>query len=111
MNEALMTAAIIAVIALVTWFTRSLPFILFGGKKELPGFIIYLGSVLPAAIMVILVVYCLRDVTWTEYPSGLAPLIAIVAAGLLQAWKKNTFISVAAGTIIYMILIRTALPI
>ena len=53
---------IIAVAAIVTLFIRAIPFVLFGGKREVPATVTYLGKVLPPAIMVILVVYCVKGI-------------------------------------------------
>jgi len=111
MNSTLTTALSVGVIAVVTWLIRALPFAVFGGKKELPKLVTYLGDVLPAAIMIILVVFCLRNATWTVFPYGLAELISIALVVLMQVWKKNTFISILVGTVCYMVLIRTVFPI
>ena len=89
------SVAIIAVAAIVTLFIRAIPFVLFGGKREVPATVIYLGKVLPPAIMVILVVYCVK---------GIDLFTAMVA--LLHIWKKNTLLSIAVGTILYMILVQ-----
>ena len=72
MTDTVMTALSIGVIAVATWFCRSAAFIVFGGKKEIPKAVIYLGKVLPPAIMAILVFYCLRNLEITKYPFGLA---------------------------------------
>ncbi len=110
MNEAVMTAATIGVVALVTWLTRGIPYLLFGGKKELPQTVHYLGTVLPASIMTVLVVYCLRNTQFAPFPGGLPELISVAVVIGMQIWKKNTFLSMLAGTACYMVLIRTLLP-
>jgi branched-subunit amino acid transport protein AzlD len=110
MNEILITAAAIGIIAIMTWITRGLPYLLFK-KKNPPQVITYLGAVLPASIMVILVIYCLRNIQFMEYPYGAAELISIVLVVIMQLWRKNLIISVFAGTICYMFLIRTVFPI
>lgn len=99
-----------AVVALMTWFTRSVPYLLFGGKKEIPVMVSYLGSVLPASIMVILVGYCLRKTDFTSFPFGLAEILSVSAVIGLQAWKRNTILSILVGTVCYMVLIRTVFP-
>lgn len=104
-------AATIAVVALVTALVRGLPYLLFGGKREIPDAIGYLGSVLPAAIMIILVLYCLRGVNFTAYPQGLAELLSLALVTAVHLWKKNAVLSIVAGTACYMILIRTVFPI
>ena len=75
----LRAAALIAVCAGVTMLLRFLPFLVFGGKKEVPGYITYLSGVLPYAIMGMLVVYCLKNVDVLEGNRGLPELIAILS--------------------------------
>lgn len=101
------SAATIIVVASVTGFTRAIPYLLFGGKKELPTTVNYLGNVLPASIMIILVVYCLRNIDPTSFPFGLPELLSVVIVIVAQVIKNNTFLSIFLGTACYMILIRT----
>lgn len=101
------SAAIIIIVASVTSFVRAIPYLLFGRKKELPTTVQYLGTVLPASIMIILVVYCVRNIKLSSFPFGLAELISIAVVIAAQAAKKNTFLSIFLGTACYMILIRT----
>lgn len=96
---------IIVVVAIVTALLRILPFLIFTGKKT-PAFIVYLGKVLPFAIIGMLVVYCLKGVSVIQYPFGLPELIAGVIVALIHIWKKNTLVSVAVGTVSYMLLIQ-----
>lgn len=98
--------AIIVVTALCTLATRVLPFLVFGGKKEVPEVIKYLGRVLPAAIMAILVVYCFRGVNIFEGSHGLPEFIAASVVILLHLWKKNVLLSIGCGTLCYMILLQ-----
>ena len=97
---------LILVIALVTLFTRVLPFWVFGGKRQPPAAVLYLGRVLPCAIMGMLVVYCLRGVTPTAYPHGLPELIGVASAALLHIWRRNTLLSIAVSTALYMLLVQ-----
>lgn len=101
---------VIAVTALVTILTRFLPFAVFG-KRPLPRVVVYLGRVLPPAIMAALVVYCLKDIDLTAFPFGLAELISVAVTALVHLWRRNTLLSIALGTICYMALIRTVFPI
>ena len=97
--------AIVAVAALVTLLIRALPFALFS-RGNPPRVITYLGSVLPATVMAILVVYCLKGVSFGTL-SGFAPaLIAVAATAALHALKRSTLLSIACGTAVYMLLIR-----
>ncbi len=96
----------IAVVALITLFLRSAPFMLFSGRRGTPKVITYLGSVLPAAIIAALVVYCLRSTDFTAAPYGIPGLVSVIVVALLHIWKKNTLISILGGTVLYMVLIR-----
>lgn len=100
------SVTIIAVAAAVTMILRFLPSVVFGRGKKTPSYITYLSSVLPYAIMGMLVVYCLKDVSITEAPHGLPELIAGSAVVGLHLWKKNTLLSITAGTVAYMLLIQ-----
>lgn len=98
--------AIICVVALCTLLTRALPFWVLGGKKEIPQTIQYLGKVLPPAIMIILVIYCLKSVNIFVGSRGIPEFLAIAAVAVLHLWKKNTLLSIGAGTVFYMILVQ-----
>lgn len=98
--------AIIAVVAICTLATRLLPFLVFGGKREVPSVIRYLGKALPPAIMAILVVYCLKGVDLLSQNHGLPEIIASLVVVVLHLWKKNTLLSIGGGTICYMILVQ-----
>ena len=95
----------IAVAGACTFATRLFPFALFGGKKEVPKFIKYLGDVLPVAILGILIVYCLRDFEKGSINYILPQIIAVALTAGIHLWKKNTLLSIAVGTIGYMLLI------
>ena len=98
------SAALVAVMAGVTVLLRFLPFLLF--RKKTPAYIIYLGKVLPTAIIGMLVIYCLKDVSLQAAPHGLPEGIAAACVVGLQAWKRNSLLSILGGTVIYMILIQ-----
>ena len=92
---------IIAVAAAVTIALRFLPFLIFGENRKTPEIIAYLGKVLPYAIMGMLVVYCLKDLS---APYGLPELIGCAIVALLHIWKRSTLLSIAGGTVCYMLL-------
>ena len=96
----------LVIIMLVTMATRFLPFLLFGSKKQPPKIITYLGKVLPCAIMGMLVVYCLKDVRPLAYPYGIPELLGIALVALLHVWKRNSLLSIGAGTVFYMLLVQ-----
>ena len=96
---------IVAVISVVTIALRFLPFLLFGRRKT-PRFILYLGRVLPYAIMGMLVVFCLRNVSFADAPHGLPEMISCAVVVLLHIRRRNTLLSIVGGTACYMLLIR-----
>ena len=102
----LQTLGIIAAMAIGTQLTRWLPFWMFPESREPPTIVEYLGKVLPAATMGLLVVYCLKDVTWFSGDHGLPQIIAIATVAVLHKWKSNTLISIAGGTVMYMFLLQ-----
>lgn len=99
-------ALIILVSGAVTLTLRFLPFLIFGGKKETPPYIVYLGKVLPYAIMGMLVIYCLRDVSFARAAEFLPELIACAVVVLAHIWKRNTLLSIISGTVCYMLLVQ-----
>jgi branched-subunit amino acid transport protein AzlD len=109
MNYNIITAATIGIVAIMTWITRGLPYLLFT-KKGPPQIVTYLGTVLPASIMVILVIYCLRNTQFTVFPYGAAEMISVALVVILQFRHKNALASIFAGTLCYMVLIRTVFP-
>lgn len=96
----------IAVCALVTAGLRFLPFLIFGENRKTPGMIAYLGKVLPFAIMGMLVVYCLKDVSMISAPFGIPEALGCAVVAGLHIWKRNTLLSIGAGTVIYMLLVQ-----
>ena len=105
MNNTIYPLAVIGVIAVVTWALRAFPFLLFG-NRPLPKVIRYLGKALPPAIMTVLVIYCLRDISFSQSPFGIPELAACALVVILQAVRKNMYLSIIAGTVCYMVLIR-----
>lgn len=97
---------IIALVALTTFATRVIPFLLFPDGKEIPKTVQYLGKVLPAAVIGMLVVYCFKSVVPTEFPFGLPELIAGAVVVLLHIWKRNNLLSIGVGTVLYMVLVQ-----
>ena len=96
------SALLVAIMAAVTILLRALPFLIFSKDKEIPPYLSYLGSILPQAVIAMLVIYCLKDVSITAFPFGLPELISLAAVILLQVWKRNSLISILGGTILYM---------
>lgn len=96
----------ILVVVLGTMVTRFLPFLIFPEGKTPPSYITYLGTVLPYAVIGLLVVYCLKD-AFTSGHFAIPELIAILFIAVLHKWKKNTLLSIGAGTVLYMFLVQT----
>ena len=97
----------IAVVAIGTMVTRFLPFLIFPTGKPTPRYIQYLGHVLPGAVFGLLVVYCLKHVSFLTGSHGIPEAIAIAVVVGLHLWKKQILLSVAGGTICYMLLVQT----
>ncbi len=100
------TIIIILVAAASTFSTRLFPFVLFGRNKEVPKFILYLGEILPVAILGALIIYCLSDITSCDINIIAPKLICVFATALVHLWKRNTLLSISVGTIGYMLLIH-----
>ncbi len=96
----------VLVIAIVTAIIRFLPFIVFNGARKTPPVVEKFGRVLPSAIMGMLVVYCLKDVSFKSVAGFLPQLIACAVTGIIHVWKRNTLISIISGTVCYMILVQ-----
>ena len=97
----------ITVVAFGTMLTRFLPFLLFPAGKETPKVIRRLGDLLPGAVFSLLVVYCLKNVDLFSGSHGIPEAISIGTIVAVHLWKRNTLISIATGTIVYMILVQT----
>ncbi len=97
---------IISLVALFTFFTRLFPFALFGRHQQPPVIIRYLGIVLPPAVIAILVVYCLKNVSFNGLGHFLPELISVSVVSGLHLWKRNNLLSIGLGTICYMIMIQ-----
>ena len=96
----------VAVIVLVTALLRFLPFIVFSSGRKTPEIIKKLGNLLPYAVMGMLVVYCLKDISFTNVSGFLPTLIACLLVGVLYVWKRNTLLSIVCGTVCYMLLVQ-----
>jgi branched-subunit amino acid transport protein AzlD len=97
---------LVVVAVLVTMATRFLPFLIFGENRKTPPIIEYLGKVLPFAIMGMLVVYCLKDVSVLRFPYGLPELISCAVVAALHVWKRSSLLSIGGGTVCYMLLVQ-----
>lgn len=96
----------IAMVIIGTMLTRFLPFIIFRGEKATPKYVQYLGKALPGAVFGLLVVYSLKSVSIIAAPHGLPELIAVLSVIIIHLWKRQMLLSIAGGTVIYMLLIQ-----
>ncbi len=96
----------IAMVVLGTMMTRFIPFIIFPSGRTTPSYVQYLGKVLPSAALGLLVVYNIKDVQFLSGDHGVPELFSIVVVALLHIWKRNMFLSIASGTLVYMFLIQ-----
>ncbi len=96
----------IAVVILGTMLTRFLPFFVFSSKRPTPLYVRYLGKVLAPAVFALLIVYCLKDVSWTCGTHGIPELLGIAVTASLHLWKRQMLISIAGGTVSYMLLVQ-----
>jgi len=96
----------IGAVVLGTMTTRFLPFLVFPPGRKTPSYIRYLGKVLPSAAIGLLVIYCFKDVSLLEGWHALPELISVACIVLLHLWKRQMLISIAGGTIIYMLLVQ-----
>lgn len=104
MSENVRVFLMIAVISLVTAGIRFLPFVLF--RRKTPDAVLYLGQVLPYAIMAMLIVYCLKGVSFVDGTHGIPEAAAVAVVVLLHKWKHNTLLSILGGTVLYMALVQ-----
>jgi len=91
---------------LATVAARFLPFLIFTEKKKTPAFILYLGKILPPAVFGMLLIYCLKDVSLLAGSHGLPELFALIITVALHLWKRKTLLSIAGGTVFYMLLLH-----
>lgn len=105
MNNSYVLAMVI-VSALVTAGLRFAPFLIFGKGRQTPPIVTYLGKVLPFAIMGMLVVYCLKDISLSTAPFGIPEFLGCLFVALLHIWKRNTLLSIGVGTVCYMLMVQ-----
>lgn len=96
----------VGAVVLGTMTTRFLPFIIFPANKPIPKYIQYLGRVLPFSVIGMLIIYCLKDVSFITNPFALPEIIAILGIVTLHKWQHSMLLSIAGGTILYMLLVQ-----
>ena len=98
-------ALMLLMMAAITFATRAVPFLLFGSRPA-PKIVLYLGRVMPPAVMAMLVIYCLKDISFTQYSFGIPEIIACAVVVGLHLLKRNSLLSIFAGTAVYMVLVQ-----
>ena len=106
MLDTVSSLIMIAVVAVATFATRAASFLAFPKDREIPPSVKYIGIVLPPAVIGMLVVYCLKTTSVLAYPYGIPELISCLVVIGLHVWKRNIFLSVGAGTVLYMFLVQ-----
>ena len=97
---------IILIMGLVTFATRIVPVLIFGRGEKVPDYIMYLGKTVPYTAMGLLIVYYLRDISFTSAPHALPEIIAMAVVIVSYLWKRNSILSVVVGTVLYMFLVQ-----
>lgn len=101
-----MALAAILIAAVCTFLLRALPFVAFAGERKLPQWLERLGGRLPAAIMAVLVVYCLKSVRTDPLGTGIRQIIAAAVVAVSYKWRHSTLLSIFLGTAAYMLLLK-----
>ena len=96
----------VAMVVLGTAVTRFLPFLVFPSGKPTPKYVQFLGKFLPAAGFGLLVIYSLKDVNVFSGSHGIPEMIAILLVIILHVWKRQMLLSIAGGTVCYMLLVQ-----
>lgn len=96
----------VAMVVLGTMITRFIPFIVFPANKPTPKYIQYLGNVLPGAVFGMLVIYCLKNVSIFTGSHGIPEFISIIFVIILHLFRRQMLLSIAGGTILYMLLVQ-----
>lgn len=96
----------VGMVVLATILTRFLPFLVFPEGKPVPRYVRYLGKVLPPAVFGLLIIYCLKSVSIFSGSHGIPELISILLVVVLHLWKRQMLLSIAGGTICYMLLVQ-----
>ncbi|MFL0198082.1 branched-chain amino acid transporter permease [Clostridium sp. WILCCON 0269] len=104
--DAKYTLIAILLMGIITFGTRLIPFIFFGKNKITPKYIVYIGNYLPPAVMSMLIIYCLRNISLCAFPFGIPEAVGIITVAILHIWKRNNLISIISGTIVYMIAVQ-----
>ncbi len=105
MNEIVYMLVVIGTVAIATFITRALPFVFFS-SREPPKLLSTIEKNLPPMILMLLLIYCLKDVQWLLYPYGAPELLTIASVTALHVWKRNAMLSIFSGTGLYMLLIQ-----
>lgn len=106
MNTVIRMLLVLLIAGGITFLIRALPFLLFGSGERISPQLRFIGRTLPLSVMAVLIVYCLRDALFVSFGALWPQLIGILITAVLHLWKRNNLISIAGGTLVYMLLIR-----
>lgn len=96
----------IAAVVFGTLLTRFVPFLLFPAGKPTPKYIQYLGTVLPSAVFGMLIIYCFKNVSIFTGNHAIPELLCVALTIALHLWKRQMLLSIAGGTLCYMLLVQ-----
>ena len=103
----LYSVSIITAVAVTSYFLRAFPFLVLNKKnKAVEKYMMYLGKVLPPAVIGILIIFCLKDTSIVNSPYGIPEMLAVAVVVLLHVWKRNSLIIILGGTVFYMYLVQ-----
>jgi branched-subunit amino acid transport protein AzlD len=105
MTDTIYMLVVIGTVAIATFITRALPFVFFS-SREPPKLLSTVEKNLPPLILMLLLIYCLRDVQWIQFPYGAPELFTIASVTALHVWKRNAMLSIFSGTGLYMLLVQ-----
>ncbi len=106
MKDIIYMLSVILLVALITFGTRVLPFVFFNSRAP-PAILSTIEKSLPPMILMLLLIYCLKDVQWSSFPFGAPELFTIAVVTVLHVWKRNAMLSIFTGTILYMVLVQS----
>lgn len=96
----------IGAMALATMITRFLPFLV-PERWTQNRFVRLAKNFLPPAILLLLVVYSLKDTDFGSAPYGLAEAVSLAVVIVMHIWRSNALLSIVLGTGCYMALTQT----
>ena len=97
---------VLAVMVAATFPCRAFPFLVPRRWRDNPH-LHAIGDTLPAAIMLLLVVFCLKDTRFNVPPYGAPELLSLSVVVAVHLWRRNVLLSIGSGTGLYVFLVQT----